>query len=103
MADGPDREVDSGGEDDQRLADRKSGDDRRLLDDDRERAGLGEPRVEMVKMISHHQHHQWAERGMGVQQVLHALDGGLLTLGRTARPQWPGVGVDGMVTMASLP
>ena len=46
MHDGADGQVDAGGEDDQGLTDRQGGDDGDLLEDERDVAGLREPRVD---------------------------------------------------------
>ena len=44
--DGPDRQVDAGGQDDQRLTDGQRGDHRDLLQDDADRLRLDEPRID---------------------------------------------------------
>ena len=84
-----------GGQDDQGLADRQRGDHRGLLDDDRQRARLGEPRVDDGEDDDgDDQHHQRAEGGMGVQQVLDALHRRLAPHGELLSGSRRGVGID---------
>ena len=80
MASRADRQVDAGGQDDQGLTDGQGGDHRGLLQDDGDRRGLSEPRVDDGEgNACHDQHHQRAERGMAVQQMLDALERRLLS------------------------
>ena len=73
------RQVDAGGQDDQRLPDRESRDHRHLLQDDADGVGRDETRVDdREDDEGHDQHQQRADRGMGMQQLLDSLQWRLL-------------------------
>ena len=94
--DGPDRQVDAGGEDDDRLADGEGGDHRRLLQQQRDRRLGEEAGVDEVEDDARdHQDQRRADRGMLLDEVLYPLGDGVTAarqlLGGGGRALVPGL------------